>query len=115
MECPICKKEFNEHTGRRPKKFCSDECKVKFWNAFKGRVREVKADKKMAEELAKDAEVTEILKDIEAVNLADIIKKQIADIRAEKIPPHRNNTTIGRKSWQLEQDKRIRELQQKLP
>lgn len=35
MECPICKKEFNEHTGRRPKKFCSDECKVKFWNAFK--------------------------------------------------------------------------------
>lgn len=35
MECPVCKKEFNEHTGRRPKKFCSDECKVKFWNAKK--------------------------------------------------------------------------------
>jgi len=37
MVCPICKIEFNEHTGRRPKKFCSDGCKVKFWNAFKKR------------------------------------------------------------------------------
>lgn len=35
MECPICKKEFVSETGRRPKKFCSDACKVKFWNAFK--------------------------------------------------------------------------------
>ena len=35
MECPVCKKEFDEKTGRRPKKFCSDACKVKFWNAFK--------------------------------------------------------------------------------
>lgn len=32
MNCPVCKKEFNEHTGRRPKKFCSDECKIRFWN-----------------------------------------------------------------------------------
>ena len=35
MECPVCKKEFNEATGRRPKKFCSDPCKVKFFNAKK--------------------------------------------------------------------------------
>ena len=35
MKCPVCKKDFDEHTGRRPKKFCSDECKVKFWNAKK--------------------------------------------------------------------------------
>ena len=35
MECPVCKKGFNEHTGRRPKKFCSDGCKVKFWNTQK--------------------------------------------------------------------------------
>jgi len=35
MECQVCKKDFNEKTGRRPKKFCSDECKVKFWNAKK--------------------------------------------------------------------------------
>jgi hypothetical protein len=35
MKCPICKNNFDEHTGRRPKKFCSDSCKVKFWNAQK--------------------------------------------------------------------------------
>jgi hypothetical protein len=35
MDCPVCKKEFDEHTGRRPKKFCSDNCKVKFWNVKK--------------------------------------------------------------------------------
>ena len=35
MMCPVCKKEFDEYTGRKPKKFCSDACKIKFWNAFK--------------------------------------------------------------------------------
>lgn len=35
MKCPSCGNEFDEKTGRRPKKFCSDPCKVKFWNAFK--------------------------------------------------------------------------------
>lgn len=35
MKCPVCKKDFNPDTGRRPKKFCTDECKVKFWNAAK--------------------------------------------------------------------------------
>ena len=35
MICQICKTAFNEHTGRRPKKFCSDKCKVAFWNKNK--------------------------------------------------------------------------------
>jgi len=35
MECPVCKNEFDEYTGRKPKKFCSDACKVKFWNTQK--------------------------------------------------------------------------------
>jgi hypothetical protein len=35
MECPVCQKQFDEKTGRRPKRFCSDACKVKFWNANK--------------------------------------------------------------------------------
>jgi len=35
MECPVCKKTFQSETGRRPKKFCSDACKVKYWNAQK--------------------------------------------------------------------------------
>lgn len=35
MQCQVCKKEFDEKTGRRPKRFCSNACKVKFWNAEK--------------------------------------------------------------------------------
>ena len=35
MVCPVCKKDFDPHTGRRPKKFCSEECKVKYFNARK--------------------------------------------------------------------------------
>jgi len=46
MECPICKKEFNEYTGRRAKKFCSDECKVKFWNAQKKVIENNKPENK---------------------------------------------------------------------
>lgn len=35
MKCPVCKNDFNPDTGRRPKRFCSNACKVKFWNDFK--------------------------------------------------------------------------------
>ena len=42
MECPSCKKEFDENTGRRPKKFCSDACKVRFWNGRKNVARKLR-------------------------------------------------------------------------
>lgn len=41
------------------------------------------------------------------------IREQIAAIRAEKIPPERN-TPMGKKAWQIDQQKRIQELQNKL-
>lgn len=41
------------------------------------------------------------------------IQRQIESIRAEKIPKERD-TVFGRKSWQLDQHKRIQELQNKL-
>lgn len=41
------------------------------------------------------------------------IQRQIESIRAEKIPKERD-TVFGRKSWQIDQQKRIQELQQKL-
>ena len=43
--CPQCGNQFDEKTGRRPKKFCSDECKVKWWNEQ----RSVKVDAKKPE------------------------------------------------------------------
>lgn len=41
------------------------------------------------------------------------IMRQIEAIRSEKIPPERN-TVYGKKSWQIDQQKRIQELQNKL-
>ena len=42
------------------------------------------------------------------------IEAMIAAIKAEKIPEHRAKTTMGRKSWELDQKKRVQELQQQL-
>lgn len=41
MKCPVCEKEFISKTGRRPKKFCSDSCKVRFWNSKKKKVQDL--------------------------------------------------------------------------
>lgn len=41
------------------------------------------------------------------------IQKQIAAIKTEKIPKHRD-TTFGRKSWAIDQQKRIQKLQNDL-
>jgi len=57
MECPVCKNEFDEYTGRKPKKFCSDACKVKFWNAQKKVVENNKPEKK--KEIENDRNPTE--------------------------------------------------------
>ena len=48
------------------------------------------------------------------VNLDELeIKKQIASIQAEKIPKERD-TVIGRNVWKMEQEKKIKELRNKL-
>lgn len=80
MECPICKKEFNENTGRRPKKFCSDECKVKFWNIQKKIQRNNKPEEKKDDERQKNE--TDQPSDNQSLNstqetiLAEIIKDE---------------------------------------
>lgn len=42
------------------------------------------------------------------------IWEQIKAIEAEKIPELRNKSDLGRKSWRLEQEKRIQELKNQL-
>jgi hypothetical protein len=46
-------------------------------------------------------------------NQSGDILAQIKAIRAEKVPDHQN-TALGRKSWKLEQDRRIKELENQL-
>jgi endogenous inhibitor of DNA gyrase (YacG/DUF329 family) len=36
--CPQCGKNIAPVSGRKPKKFCSDECRVRWWNSHSGQV-----------------------------------------------------------------------------
>ena len=54
MNCPVCQNEFNPNTGRRQKRFCSDPCKVKFWNAFKKVGKNNQPEKKVAIEAERE-------------------------------------------------------------
>lgn len=127
-KCPVCGKEFDPITGRRRKKFCSDNCRQKAWQANKKPAPA--EDKKVypmpdAEIKAKAAEKNKQLEDKKSPpsdaeikeaaiqNNHKFIKGQIAAIKEEKIPAVRN-TPLGRKSWTMEQNKRIQELESKL-
>ena len=127
-KCPVCEKEFDPITGRRRRKFCSDNCRQKAWQAnnksvppegkkeFPPSDAEVKA--KTAEK-NKKSEAKVAPPSDEEIKLAAAeanrkeIQNKIANIKAEKIPKERD-TTIGRKSWALDQKKRIQELEAKL-
>ena len=50
--CPNCKKEFEEKTGRRPKRFCSENCKDTFWN-FQKRIAAKDVAPKKVQDLSK--------------------------------------------------------------
>lgn len=38
--CPMCGKPVTQNLGRREKKFCSDECRRKWWNSHTGLMKE---------------------------------------------------------------------------
>ncbi len=38
--CPMCGKPVTQNPGRREKKFCSDECRRKWWNSHTGLMKE---------------------------------------------------------------------------
>ncbi|MGH2563504.1 MAG: hypothetical protein ACRDE5_03260 [Ginsengibacter sp.] len=63
MKCQICGKEFNEYTGRRAKKFCSDVCKVKYWNKVRLSKKKANTDKSsVVEEKKEEASKVPIVK-----------------------------------------------------
>lgn len=100
MNCPTCKKEFNPHTGRRPKKFCSDNCKVKYFNARKV-LKNIKEDLKQVDKLI------EKYSNPNATVLADFllpnIQKQIDDYTEEL--KHLGDGAIGKKRKRFVEDK----------
>ena len=113
-KCLNCGSDLVHTPGRRPKKYCSGNCRQTHWQELH------KNDKKIdpKEIQAKIAEVKKSLEGKPVFKGAvspenDQLEAQIKEIKGEKIPKERD-TIMGRKAWKLEQDKRIKELQSKI-
>ncbi len=120
MDCPICKKEFDEKTGRRPKKFCSDACKVKFWNKFKkmqsGAETKPPEYKEQTNYTHKAAIVVPIDGDKYETKEIDLtpIREQIEQLKKELYNCPKEYSETGRIIWRKEREKKIQSLQQQL-
>ena len=61
INCPQCGDKFDEKTGRRPKRFCSDDCKVTWWNEQ----RSPKKEEKRADEPPPKSRIQELMEQAE--------------------------------------------------
>lgn len=130
MDCKTCGKPVVPKKGaKRPKLYCNETCRSNHWhreraqaktkaeeesrnnqftNAARGRDKngvnndETKVQKKGAENIS----VQHALK-------IDGIRRQIEAIKSEKIPKDRD-TILGRKGWAMDQQKRIKDLEDQL-
>lgn len=94
-ECLTCGEPIVQKKGKRKRLYCSDLCRVRYFQ----RNGKKKTSKQIAPTQQADPN--------------EAILKQIAIVKAEIIPTHRN-TILGRKAWTDEQQKRIIELESKL-
>lgn len=133
--CLQCFKELIHVPGRKQKSFCNVNCRNKYFYAKrKQEVALAKATLSLPPLIGNGSKAAIALHNaenedqfttthlipksqLEALNTpkkeAVDIQNRIDAIRAEKIPKERD-TSMGRKAWQLDQHKRIQELQQKL-
>lgn len=137
-DCLQCSKPLVHVHGRKEKSFCDVNCRNKYFYAKRKKEIEdakvllvsiptdyaevkpltfAKPHKKPRESAYVDpgAEVqltSECSYDSPKID-EEAIREQIKAIKSEKCPAHRN-TSIGKKSWQMEQDKRIQELENQL-
>ena len=108
--CKNCNKEIILSEGRRKKETCSDLCRQAF---HQNKIKEFKNKLSPLSEPIKIKSVLQVMPVINEVPKSSKVnidrleaEAKIKEIQAEKIPDHRN-TSIGKKSWQYEQDKRI--------
>lgn len=134
MECLNCKKPVPQTPKKRSRLYCSEKCRVQFFRANasdgkpkrgRGRPRKIDAGVIQAEirevktQLAGrgmpilKGPMKEVLQEASIENAKLGIEAMINAIKAEKIPKERD-TALGRKSWILDQKKRIQELENKI-
>lgn len=121
--CKQCGKTLEQTSGRRAKQFCNSTCRSKYW--YKGTIHghKVQVDEPKVQIMDATKPIPHIKpKEQPKVDKAtehgraseEAILKQIAAIKAETIPDLRNKSDLGRKSWKLEQQKRIDDLKKQL-
>jgi hypothetical protein len=131
MNCLNCGKEVKQTPGKRAKAYCDPNCRQRHWlkNNKKKSGRGPGRPKKtplIDPSSPRDNPLINAARgrDSNGINMDEVrlaekeasrefIEDQIKDIKAEKIPPQRD-TTMGRKSWALDQKKRIQELENQL-
>ncbi len=136
---PSCLKELVHTEGRRPKKYCSDKCRISHHLSIKKKPKYVqrKTYEALEEKLkslmyGNKTELQKVRDDLAEVGVAAYETKEngqveridpmsekaqilskIAAIRSEKLPCH-ITTPLGKKSWEFDQKKKIAELQKQL-
>lgn len=122
--CLNCPNKLTHTPGRKKKKFCSTKCNQQYWQKHKpdaGKTKRIPLSKwkEIEQQLAnKSSTPTEPIElPPERLIITDkakaSIQKEIDEIRAQTIPPERN-TTLGRKVWAQDQQKKIKALQSRL-
>jgi hypothetical protein len=134
-KCLNCNSQLEQSEGKRSKVFCDSTCRSNYWQRSEALEKQGKNAEEIVAYLAKNfatkrpkklknfhkviaetpQEVVEYVKEVMDDQENEDIKRQIAAIKAEKIPEHRNKSSFGRKSWEMEQKNRIEELQKQLP
>lgn len=120
MECPVCKNEFDPYTGRRPKKFCSDGCKIQWHNVSKKVVENNKPGNKAMEDFEKGLMLAGLVtpanvQELEERTRLEEYEKALARIeelqKELKTPP--KSVSIGISVWKRVRENEIKELRQK--
>jgi len=116
MECLNCKTEVPQTPKKRAKLYCSERCRIEYFRKKKPKGKPGRPKKKIESKpvhvIAGPIKEVLIQASNESAKLA--IQAAIAAIKAEKIPPERDKSVMGRKSWALDQQKRIKELENQL-
>lgn len=128
MNCLNCGKPVKQTEGKRAKNYCDPACRQKHWqkNNKKSAIRGPGRPKKTPIVVPPNPKDNALInaargRDSNGVNMdetrlsekeasRELIEDQIKDIKAEKIPPNRD-TALGRRSWAIDQKKRIQELE----
>jgi hypothetical protein len=123
-KCLGCDNMVPQTEKKRAKLYCSDMCRQKVWQEKRRlELAELRSKKEpdhvhvelpsgAVAKVAPDAlnTMTELAKNIK---VESTIEEQIKAIKAEKVPSQRD-TPMGRKSWAIDQRKRIQELENKI-